>query len=151
MTSEPVEGVAPPEASGQIPHVRTAPEVVAGQRAQAMAGIATPAAGLAVAGQIGQAIIAVAQEIGQPVVDSAAGGAGQADDSQPPSSGHAVCAGEVLAVADGSATGEPHGPPPTAMQTPPVVPVAEALPLTATALETGGAAAEAPSPPLDPL
>jgi hypothetical protein len=47
---------------------------IPGQMAQAMAGIATPGPGLAVTGQIGQAIIAVAQEIGQALVDCATGG-----------------------------------------------------------------------------
>jgi hypothetical protein len=142
MTSVPVEGLAAAGLSGQMPHVDAVPEVFTGHIRQAMAGFATPGPGLTVSGQTGQAIVAVAQEIGQAIVDWATGGAGQAGDSQLASSGQAVCAGEVAAVAEGSATGEPHGPPPTPMQTPPL-PVAEAPPLTATALDPGETAAEA--------
>jgi hypothetical protein len=123
-TSDPPAGVTAPEASGQIPHVETAPEVGTGQMAQAMDGVATPAAGLAVSGQIGQAIIieVVAQEIGQAIVDCASGEAAQEVDAQPPSSGQAVGTDEAVALADGTAAGEPHGPPPTPMQTPPLLP-----------------------------
>jgi hypothetical protein len=135
MTSVPVEGLPIAGMPGQIPQTG------------AIAGVATPGSGLAVTGPIGQAIIAVPQEIGQALVDCATGGTGQAGDSQLPSSGQAVCTGEVPAVAEGSATGEPQGPPPTPMQTPAplaVEPEALPLPLTAEALDTGGASGEAP-------
>jgi len=153
MTSEPVVEPEAAGLSGQIPHQEaiagaTTPGsglAVIGQIAQAMAGLATTGPGLASTGQTGQAIMAVAQEIGQAIVDCATGGTGQARVPQPPSSGHAVCGGEIPAVADGSATGDPHGPPPTPMQTPAPLPVApEALPLATPALATGGVAAEAP-------
>jgi hypothetical protein len=142
MTSVPVEGLVAPDASGQMPHVDAVPEVVTGHIRQAMAGFATPGPGLAVTGQIGQAIIAVAQEIGQAVVDCATGGRGHMVDAQVPSSGHAVGAGEVAGAEEGG-TEASQGRPPTPMQTPPL-PVAEALPLTATALDAGEAPAEAP-------
>jgi hypothetical protein len=135
MTSVPVEGLPIAGTPGQIPQT------------EAIAGVATPGSGLAVTGQIGQAIIAVPQEIGQALVDCATGGTGQAGDSQLPSSGQAVCGGEAPEGSEGSAAGEPHGPPPTPMQTPaplPVEPEVLPLPLTAEALDTGGAAAEAP-------
>src|ERR1035438_5958249 len=79
MTSVPVEGLPIAGTPGQIPQT------------EAIAGVATPGSGLAVTGQIGQAIIAVPQEIGQALVDCATGGTGQAGDSQLPSSGQAVC------------------------------------------------------------
>jgi hypothetical protein len=142
ITSEPVEEPAAPDAAGQMPHVDGTPEVVIGHIAQAMAGFETPGSLVAVAGQTGQAIIAVPQEIGQALVDWATGGDGHRVDRQPPSIGHAVCAGAVPDVAEGSATGDEHGPPPAPMQMPP---------LTAAAPDAGEAATEAPSPPLDPL
>jgi hypothetical protein len=136
--TEAIAGVATPGSgvavTGQMPQVEETPVSVMGHIAQAMAEFATPDPGLAVTGQIGQAI-----------VDCATGGTGQAGDTQLPSSGQAVCAGEVAAVAEGSATGEPHGPPPTPMHTPAPLPVEpERLPLTAEALDTGAAAAGAP-------
>jgi hypothetical protein len=91
------------------------------------------------------------QMTSKPVEEPAAtGGEGQRVERQLPSIGHAVGAGEVPDVAEGSATGDPHGPPPTPMQTPPL-PVVEAPPLTATALDTGGAATEALPAELDEL
>jgi hypothetical protein len=150
ITSDPVEEPAAPDASGQIPHVDGTPEVVIGHIAQAMAGFATPGSPVAVAGQLGQAIIAVPQEIGQALVDCATGGDGHRVDRQLPSIGHAVCAGEVPEVAEGTATGDEHGPPPAPTHTPPL-PVVAAPPLTATALDTGGAAVEAPLAELDEL
>jgi hypothetical protein len=119
ITSDPVEEPAAPDASGQIPHVDGTPEVVIGHIAQAMAGFATPGSPVGVAGQLGQAIIAVPQEIGQALVDCATGGDGHRVDRQLPSIGHAVCAGEVPEVAEGTATGDEHGPPPAPTQTPP--------------------------------
>jgi hypothetical protein len=74
----PVEGLPIAGIPGQIPQT------------DAIAGVATPGSGLAATGQIGQAIIAVPQEIGQPVVDCATGGTGQPGNTQLPSSGQAV-------------------------------------------------------------
>ena len=145
VTSEPVaEFVAPdPEVIGHITQEDT-------EHGTGQAMLAAPPAPCAT-GQTGQAITY------DGLAPCAPAGTGHAVEVQPPSRGHAVGTGAVVAVAEGRATGESQGPPPTPMQTPaplpvtppalpvtpPVLPVTPpVLPASAVGLDTGTAEAE---------
>ena len=141
VTPEPVAGLATPDPE-VIGHITQGDATGQGTGQAMLAGPPVPCA----TGQIGQAITY------DGLAPCATAGTGHAVEVQPPSRGHAVGTGAVVAVAEGRATGEPQGPPPTPMQTPaplPVTPpalpvVPPVLPASAVGLDTGTVEAEPP-------